>query len=593
MRTVPVSTTMFWDQVFEEKQPRRISVNVRHWISLLLQLLLLSLLVLARAEPRLTATDRPPRQVIVVLDNSASMQAEFQGKTRFESATSMTGDLIGSLDAMDQMSLVVTSPQPRAICGFSGSHRILNDALESVTVTDAPADLENAIQVACRQIEGQQTGQIVVLSDERPPDVKSDTNSQQLTWLPIGDSRDNVAITQFQVRRSLVDSVGFHAFLEVANLGETAVETRLELTLNDQLIDVMPLKLQPQQVWTDVFEQTAVEGGVFTVRVVHPDGLEIDNQASAILPATEMIPVILVSKGQWFLQQVLDAQHNVELAVTDSLPESLPTNSVLVLDRPQLSELPEGNVIVIHPEANSRLWEIGDLVTDPLVARQAEESALLRHVDLSNVLIPAARQIQPLADCEVLIEAASGAPLYLRFSRPEGDVLVLTMDLNQGDLPLRTAFPILMANVLDEYSGMRGRLQEAVSTGRGATFRLPADMTADQSGESVPLVLQSPTGKLQRVVPVGGLVFADLSEAGIWKCTADTNVVGASDRSVLIASNLTNIRESNLRVADESDEVSNHAAATPVHRPPWFYLLAVAVLLTGLEWYGFHRRWVA
>ena len=51
MRRVPVSTTMFWEQVFEEKKPRALWRKLRHLLSLLLQLLFLSVLVVAVCDP--------------------------------------------------------------------------------------------------------------------------------------------------------------------------------------------------------------------------------------------------------------------------------------------------------------------------------------------------------------------------------------------------------------------------------------------------------------------------------------------------------------------------------------------------------------
>ena len=51
LRRVPVSTLMFWQQIFEEKKPRSIWQRLRHLLSLLLQLAFLGFLVFALADP--------------------------------------------------------------------------------------------------------------------------------------------------------------------------------------------------------------------------------------------------------------------------------------------------------------------------------------------------------------------------------------------------------------------------------------------------------------------------------------------------------------------------------------------------------------
>jgi len=49
-QTVP--TLMFWEQIFEEATPRSLWRRLRHWASLLMQLLLLVPLACAVADPR-------------------------------------------------------------------------------------------------------------------------------------------------------------------------------------------------------------------------------------------------------------------------------------------------------------------------------------------------------------------------------------------------------------------------------------------------------------------------------------------------------------------------------------------------------------
>ena len=75
LRRVPVSTVIFWQQIFEEKQPRSIWQHLRHLLSLLIQLLFLILLVLALGEPYFNWEVLEARRLVLVVDNSASMNA--------------------------------------------------------------------------------------------------------------------------------------------------------------------------------------------------------------------------------------------------------------------------------------------------------------------------------------------------------------------------------------------------------------------------------------------------------------------------------------------------------------------------------------
>src|SRR5215211_8799251 len=75
LKRVPVSTVLFWRQIFDEKKPRSLWQKLRHLVSLLVQLLLIALLVAALTEPFLASEAKNARRVILIVDNSASMNA--------------------------------------------------------------------------------------------------------------------------------------------------------------------------------------------------------------------------------------------------------------------------------------------------------------------------------------------------------------------------------------------------------------------------------------------------------------------------------------------------------------------------------------
>src|SRR5437588_10580742 len=75
LKRVPVSTVIFWRQIFDEKKPRSLWQKLRHLVSLLVQLALLFLLVAALAKPFFSWEALDARRIVLVLDNSASMNA--------------------------------------------------------------------------------------------------------------------------------------------------------------------------------------------------------------------------------------------------------------------------------------------------------------------------------------------------------------------------------------------------------------------------------------------------------------------------------------------------------------------------------------
>src|SRR5260370_36292954 len=113
LKRIPVSTVLFWRQIFDEKRPRSLWERLRHLISLALQLLLLLLLGAALAEPFFSWEALSARRVILVLDNSASMNATDVAPSRLARAKDEARQVIQGLRFRDEMAIVPAGTQPR------------------------------------------------------------------------------------------------------------------------------------------------------------------------------------------------------------------------------------------------------------------------------------------------------------------------------------------------------------------------------------------------------------------------------------------------------------------------------------------------
>ena len=100
----------------------------------------------------------------------------------------------------------------------------------------------------------------------------------------LGTKTGNVGITRLQARRSLLDPIGYEILVEVANASDEPVSCRLELDLEDDPIDVVPLTLAPGERNVQVFEKTSADGGRLRRTIDRADALPADNTAWAILP---------------------------------------------------------------------------------------------------------------------------------------------------------------------------------------------------------------------------------------------------------------------------------------------------------------------
>ena len=676
LRRIPVSTNLFWKQVYDENPPRSLWQQLRHWLSLLAQLALLLILVLSIADPYFSWQSLQARRLVFVLDTSASMRASDIAPSRFEAARDAAHQMLDGLRSRDQVAVVSAGSRPEVVLGMTGHVPTLRRAVDSIHLTDAASSLDAAIELGKQLIGDHPKGQVLVFTDGcaqridsegNPVDVKpsestatqptsaassestlsATANKVDLTNIAVTEpaqtievqyrtfatTAGNVGLTQFQARRSLVDAIGYEILVKVRNASDQPVKGRLELELDDVAIDVIPLSLKPEEQWTRVIEKTSLEGGQLKAsltqitldrtdaNVTNNDSLAnvnwlpTDDTAWAIVPPRVVQRVLIVSPGNLFLQKVFEANPLVQVSVRNDLPDEWPADTIVVCHRLVPATLPVGDVLVVDPETSCDLWDVGDVLENPIVTEQDETSALMTHIRMDNVLMPEARRLEFKTTFKSLASTVTGEPVYAVIHRSQGDCLVLSVNLERSDLAFRTAFPILVTNALSWFAGLPGELQPSISAGQMTSLSLGDDL-ADAEGPAegatrdvdlaseekiAPTVQRTLVSPSQQQFPLLGNQVGPLSEVGVWSVIESNMLTRESVAEALaervlqhVAVNLANENESDLRPEDTppSSIGTSVMSGDWFTRPTWFYLIVGACVLSTLEWFLYQRRFI-
>lgn len=585
---VSVATTMFWKSSAQQKTPWSPSYRLRDLVSLVLQLVLLALLVIALAEPQWGSAETSPRLVVFVLDNSASMSATDVRPSRFEAAKSEALRLIDKLSGEDQAAVVTAAGVPQLACRTTRLRSALRLSIDGALQSDAPVHLEDAISLASR-IRSPGERHLVVISD-RPLPVDDRHGFDDVHLVAIGTAANNLAITRFQARRNVNDPSGYQVLIELQNNSRQAEECRLELSLAGQVIDVVPLELAPGQVWHRVLDESSTSGGRLAARIDADDALALDNEAWSILPERSTRKVYLVGRDSLFLQQVFEAQPQIDVQLVDELPSQVERGAVLVLDRQSVQQLPTGPVLVIEPVESIAEWECGELSDVSYVANEAQ-STLLQNVQLDDVAFHNVRELNLLVPADVALRGINDQPLLFTIPREGGDVVVFNFSVDKGDLPLRTSFPILVSNVLDRLSNSSGEMSDSYSTGEIVRLK-PGDLDLDLNEGDLALLLHSPSGIVrEQMVSLREAMVGPLDECGVWGLEIPAKSENAEARTSEIACNLCNEEESNLLV-DGGERPELSSLYTSDLSAGWMYVVVAAIFLSLAEWALYHRRWI-
>ena len=590
-RREPVSTLMFWEQIFKERQTTSLFQKLKHLLSLLLQLLFLALLVLAIARPQFGFMTKLARQMVLIIDHSASMNTRGDTQTRLESAKERALKLVDNLRYIDEMMVISCHTQPIIQSPFTNHQKSLRTAIEAIQPTDVKTDLAPALSLAYSVTQTNTNPEIVVFSDfaigtthqgeqvadmlqNPPPHVK-------LHLMPVADTMsDNVGITQFRVRKSLVNAFDYQTLLTVANNSEAEKSFNVELYLNDALLDVRPYTLAAGEDKSEIFSNFTFEGGRLKAAIDVDDALATDNVAYADLPKREQIPVLLVTRGNTFLENALAVDEKLDVSVIAPDQYSPVSEGVTIFDRYSPPELGDGNYMFIYPPKDGAMWEIGEPLESPIVTDWARGHPILRYVQLDNVLIGEAYQVTPPPHTKVLVRSFDD-PLLIVDSTANRKIVFAAIDILKSDLPLRIAFPVIIANTIQWFRSGSGIEDFHLQTGEILSKQLPSTVET--------AAITDPSGGQREVaVENGQLLFDQTSVSGFYELK-----VGADEE--VWAVNLTDESESQIGVTPSiedllDEEMVGLGGSALLRYPPWIYLIFLAVALSAVEWWLYQRR---
>jgi len=158
---------------------------------------------------------------------------------------------------------------------------------------------------------------------------------------------------------------------------------------------------------------------------------------------------------------------------------------------------------------------------------------------------------------------------------------VLTFRLQDSDLPLQLAYPILMANLI-EYLAPAQQFSAPDGLRPGETLTIKP-----RSGESA-IAIDDPDGvRYQAPTTEAGVLFVNTDKLGLYTVVSNQSVVGQ------FAVNLFNPAESGIKPTASIRVGRSDVAATAREEPGqleiWPWLAAIALALLLLEWWVYHR----
>jgi Ca-activated chloride channel homolog len=594
-RAVPVPFSRIWDSVLRDKQATELFSKLRRLLSLLLQLALLALLVLALGDPKPKEDLREGRHLVLLLDASASMKAVDVKPTRLSQAKAEAEKLVRGLGASDRAIVVQMGSVPTPRSSMSGDQTELLQAIGQVTASDTRADLEAGLSFGRDSLRGLPHGELVVIGDGAYGDTAAlaaiservNLEGAEPRFVPVGKSGKNLSISEFSVRRYPLDKSRYEVMLEVANLNDAPADVELELSGDGVIVDVTRLKLGPKETLPRYYQDLAGASRTLTARLKATPGtddLPADDVAYALLPERRRARILVVSAGNTYLEAslLLDEYLDVSLITPGAaLPDGKFDVAIFDGVAPPLGDR-IGAALYLNPPAEGSPVPLAAAIEEFGFDTWERKSPVLRFMSMGDIQVSKGHSFKPTPADKVL-GASDHGPILVSGARDGHRFVALGFDPRDSDLVLRIAWPLFVLNTINAF------IEE--DTGYVSSYR-----TGDVWHIAVPGSLNTVSllepGGAKHAVPVsdGRAVFRG-EQAGFYKLS------GGADDAPLgeFAANLSDLEESRILPQKELVLAGKKAASVSIAKVSlrsdvWIYLLLAVLGISLVEWVTYHRR---
>jgi len=583
-----VSSTLLWQRFLADTQASSPFQRLRHNWLLIIQILLLLLAVFALARPYFKGQTKESRLRVLILDGSASMQATDEEPSRFEKARKEALQWVNGMREGEQMMVLLAGPSTEVKQSPTSDKGALRRAIETSTPSEAAAGLADALKTAGaftyekRGEEEVTSGEIHLFSDGAIPALTELENKNlPVIYHRIGQANDNAGIVSMEVRANPENPKERAVFVAVANFSTNRLAGELQLRFEDNLVQTKPVDLAPTNTVPIVFIAPQARDGVFTVRLLVDDILTADNEASAVSLLPQPVKVLLVSRGNRFLEKALRGLPNVDLTLAPLVSESANMFDIVVVDDVGAPTLPRPNLMLFHvPSTN--LFSAWEVVKTPPIVDWKNTHPLLRFVNFDNVQVGEALGVKPPPWGVSLVESPQ-TPLLVAGEVDQRRVVWVGFDPLQSTWPLRISFPIFIANAIDWLNPASANANHLMVKA-GQAFRTSLPHPVKQAE------VTKPDGT-KRELEFGGdtrdVVYGDTAIHGVYRLKAGTN-------DMTFCVNVMDPIESNITPRDElSLGRYQKVSASTIKRANleiWRWIAAGALAVLLFEWWFYHKR---
>jgi hypothetical protein len=556
-----VTALFLWQAIQVRERSTALFQRLRDLGSLVMMILALVAVVLAMTSPQWSGD--PRKDLLLIIDNSASMQALEGRTTRLDAAKALAVEIIRGLDGSQRAAVAAVSIDVQYATHFTTSPKTLVEAVRGIEPSDCALNPEALSSLAAGAIALDRC-RMILISDGGG--ARGEPNDR-IERIQVGSgSAGNIGLVACDLRQIQGRPVRSELYVQLASCFDKEIRTDLLVTVgpDDRLIKVIPVVVRPGINPPEVYSLAGGGPGPWKVSLDFPDSLARDNTAFIALQPMRPVRVKVESQQQGFFL----ASSVLAFSQTSGDLEYCQDQADVVLAAGQVPRA-ERSIVFGLAEGASWCGQAAKEVDQVIAHVRVPDHPILKDCDLEGLAFVGAREVQLPQDSLVLVETPEHVPLIYRVADGPRTAIVVNMDLMACDFPLSAWFPVLVYHGATFLMGRREAMDSVYRTGES----IPVPTAA----AGIRVTATGPQGG--GPVTVNGPAYGPIRKAGFH------NLEGPGDRWLIGASLLA-----------PSETLLNNPGASQGHPsinrgwPLWVFLVSLALVLMISECMLYHRR---
>jgi Mg-chelatase subunit ChlD len=462
-----VSSTMLWREVYRNIEATTPFEKLKNNLLMYLQIAAMILLIVSLMAPVVRNAGKAAKNVVLVVDTSASMSFSNGDDTRLEAASYKACKFVDTLSETDVVTLISCDEAAEIL--YQGKDKsTLKNRIKSLTQSDSAGTLDNAIDTVTALTADMTNVQIMCYTDTEfsAEDMTGGNENASCKVVSLYSDGENCGVNFVNYSSEKLDESRYQVetLAQVTNYGQGEQTLDVTLYLDTTPVDMKSVTIKAGESQVVYFEDFEVENGdthTITAKISGNDSLSGDNSKSVNLRESGDKSILLVSSGNLFLEKALSLYDNATLYKADStevLSAGVEEYDLYVFD----GTVPLGDLALSDCKLSENgallFWNLdsgfsdddgfitknGDIQNVYLTFEESEASSYLE--DYSFGVSQGYTYLLP-EEATSCIKDGDGQSVGYFGTLKGRNAAVIGFDIHNTDLALKAEFPVFMTQI--------------------------------------------------------------------------------------------------------------------------------------------------